>query len=415
MTATAEPSTSPSPPPRKSVLLDSGFLRLWAGSTASGMATWALPFVLGLAVLRTTLTPAEIGLLLAARTAGFLVAVPLGGVWTDRYSARGVVLVSGALAAAATPVIAVGMGESTLLTACAAAVVGIGQGTTRPAYQALTVEVVDEARRQQANAARTLSVRVTTLVAPGSTALLATVLSVRWLLLITAALWLVSAFAPPRGALSDRAGEHTPGVLGGFVEGLREARRHPWFPAGLAALSTVITFGYSTTSVVLPMISRDRYGTEFVLAGALTCHTAGALLGAVIIARWRPSSQGWAALGALACYGFAPLALLLPVPSVVVFAGYALAGIGIELFNVPWFTATQREVDPRLLGRVSSLDFLVSYGLAPLGLALIGPAVEHLGTTWVLGTSALLCWAVPALVTAAPGTRQFSRNHGRTG
>lgn len=102
MTATAEPSTSPSPPPRKSVLLDSGFLRLWAGSTASGMATWALPFVLGLAVLRTTLTPAEIGLLLAARTAGFLVAVPLGGVWTDRYSARGVVLVSGALAAAAT-------------------------------------------------------------------------------------------------------------------------------------------------------------------------------------------------------------------------------------------------------------------------------------------------------------------------
>lgn len=124
------------------------------------------------------------------------------------------------------------MGESTLLTACAAAVVGIGQGTTRPAYQALTVEVVDEARRQQANAARTLSVRVTTLVAPGSTALLATVLSVRWLLLITAALWLVSAFAPPRGALSDRAGEHTPGVLGGFVEGLREARRHPWFPPG---------------------------------------------------------------------------------------------------------------------------------------------------------------------------------------
>lgn len=87
--------TSPAPtdlrqePPlkRPSVLRDTAFLRLWSGTTASGLATWALPFVLGLAVLDRSLTPAGLGLVLAARTAGFLVAVAVGGVLADRHSA----------------------------------------------------------------------------------------------------------------------------------------------------------------------------------------------------------------------------------------------------------------------------------------------------------------------------------------
>ncbi len=37
-----------------------------------------------------------------------------------------------------------------------------------------------------------------------------------------------------------------------FAEGIREARRHPWFLAGLAALVAVIALGYSATSVALP-------------------------------------------------------------------------------------------------------------------------------------------------------------------
>lgn len=61
------------------------------------------------------------------------------------------------------------------------------------------------------------------------------------------------------------------------------------------------------------------------------------------------------------------------MPPVVVITAYVATGLGIELFNVPWFTATQREVAPDKLARVSSLDFLLSYGLAPLGLVLIPP------------------------------------------
>jgi hypothetical protein len=97
------------------------------------------------------------------------------------------------------------------------------------------------------------------------------------------------------------------------------------------------------------------------------------------------------------------------VPAAVVVAAYVVTGIGIELFNVPWFTATQREVDPRLLARVSSVDFLFSYGLAPLGLALIAPAITAFGAGPVLLACAVVCLAAPAAAMLVPGTRAFSR------
>ncbi|MBU6530338.1 MFS transporter [Streptomyces mayonensis] len=415
------PAAGALPGKRRSVLLDLAFLRLWTGATASGLATWALPFVLGLAVLDRTLTATDLGLLLAARTAGFLAAVPTAGVLADRHSRRGVVLWAGLAAGAAAPVMAAGLGRSVLLMAAGAAVAGAGQGACRPAYQALTAEVVDADRRQQANAAMTLAVRVTTLVGPSLAALLAVFLGTGALLTGIGLLWLVAACVPGRGApraAADGTPEAAEGPAAGavrasflaeFAEGVREARRHPWFLAGLGALTAVIATGYSATGVALPLVSRDEYGTEVVLAGALTAYTAGALAGALFIARFRPRSPGWAALAGLAAYGCAPLSLVVPVHPVVVMAAYAVAGVGIELFNVPWFTAAQREVAPDKLARVSSLDFLLSYGLAPVGLAVIAPAIDAFGATAVLAVCAAVCFAAPAAAALAPGARTFAR------
>lgn len=405
-------------PPERSVLLDVPFLRLWAGTTASGLATWALPFVLGLAVLHRDLSAAGLGLVLAARTVGFLAAVTVGGVLADRHSRRTVVFWSALAAAVAAPLLAAGLGRSLLLMTAAAALAGAGQGACRPAFQALTAETVDAGRRQQANAAMTMAVRGSTLAGPALTALLAAFLDVWTLLLGIGLLWLVAALVPGKGQGMAAATAEDPAAAGPaprasfrteFLEGVREARRHPWFLAGLAALVAVIALGYSATSVALPLISRDRYDSEWVLAAAMTAYIVGALGGALVIARWRPRSQGWAAFAGLAAYGFAPLSLMLPVHPGVVVAAYAVAGIGIELFNVPWFTATQREVAPDRLARVSSLDFLVSYGLAPVGLALIAPAIDAFGVTPVLGVCAAACFLVPAAAAMVPTARHFAR------
>ncbi|MFD4669205.1 MFS transporter [Lentzea sp. NPDC058450] len=393
-----------------SVFRNTAFLRLWTGTTASGLAMWALPFVLGLAVLERSITAVELGVVLATRTAGFVAAVPVAGVLADRHARRTVVLWSCLVAALVTPVIALGMGRSLLLMAVAAAVVGAGQGACRPAFQALVAEVVPEGQRQQANAATTLAIRVTTLVAPSLTALAALITNAQVLLAVTAALWLCAALVPPRGQGKPEQSEARAGFVADFLAGVHEVRRHPWLPAGLGALTVMIAFGYSATAVLLPVVSRDRYDTEAVLAGATTAYTVGALIGAAVIGRWRPRNAGWVALTGLGLYGLIPLGLLLPVHAVVLIAVYVVAGIGIELFNVPWFTAIQREVEPGKLARVSSLDFLLSYGLAPLGLALIAPAIDAFGSGVVLGACALICFAAPAAAALVRSSRGFTRS-----
>ncbi len=394
----------------RSILRELSFIRLWTGTTASGLATWALPFVLGLGVLARELSAVGLGVVLAARTAGFLAAVPVAGVLADRNSRRGVVLWAGLAAAAGAPAMAVGLGWSVPVMAVAAAVMGAGQGACRPAFQALVAEVVDTERRQTANAAMALATRTTTLVAPGLTALLAVVFDTRALLFGIGLVWLCAALIPPKGRPAPAAGTARVPFLHQFADGVREARRHPWFLAGLGALTAVIATGYAATGVALPLISRDRYDTEVVLAAAMTAYTVGGLLGALVVTRWRSRAQGWVALAALACYGFAPLALMLPVHWFVIVAAYVVAGLGIELFNVPWFTATQREVEPDKLARVSSLDFLMSYGLAPVGYALIAPAINEFGVTAVLGVCAAVCFLAPAAAALVPSTRHFARD-----
>ncbi|SES31919.1 hypothetical protein CCYS_04470 [Corynebacterium cystitidis DSM 20524] len=78
-----------------------------------------------------------------------------------------------------------------------------------------------------------------------------------------------------------------------------------------------------------------------------------------------------------------------------------------EIFNVPWFTATQREVAPDKLARVSSVDFLVSYGLMPIGLATYPWLVTEFGRTPVLLVTVALCALTPLFAAFVPGTRYY--------
>lgn len=396
-----------------------GFVRLWTGSTASGLATWALPFVLGLAVLDASLSAGELGVALAFRTLGFLAAVPVSGVLADRSGRRKTVLWASIAAAAGIPLIVASLSVTGVLAfgllLSGAAIAGIGQGACRPAYQALMPLVVNRDGLQAANAAMSISVRVSNLVGPALATATAMAFGVSASLFAIFVLWVVSAFAPPfppeivaTTAHSEERGNPLRRFVAELREGLDEARLHPWFIAGLGALTAVIATGYSVTGVLLPAISRDVFDGPELLVAAAMAYTFGALCGALIMARWRPLNQGWWALGGLALYCLVPLSLLVPVHIAIPIAAFYLAGVGIELFNVPWFTAIQREVRPERLARVSSLDFMLSYGLAPLGLAAIAPLSQQLGTLSILAAYALVCLFAPIVAMFPASSRTFS-------
>lgn len=425
----------------RSLLRDGPFLRLWTSSTCSGVATWALPFVLGVGVAQGHWGATTLGLVLAVRSAGFLVVMPLAGVAADRLPHRRVVRDAGIIAAIGTVVLTAALAHDQLAASLvAAAAIGAGQATCRPTFQAMVREQVAPASWQPANAAMSLSVRVATLLGPALTALASQWISLTWILLATAVMWVLTAALPRGGDPTSRRARHTgqgvdavepgqrataPEGLAGarrpgpialahlaahdLREGVQEARRHPWFVAGLGGLLPVMALGYSATSVALPLVSRDRFGGETVLAAAITAYTVGAIAGAALVTRWRPVNVGWWAFAGLGAYALVPLALAISPSPLLVLAAYALGGIGIEVFNIPWFTATQREVPPERLARVTSLDFVVSYGCAPLGLALLAPAISAWGLTPVLLGCAAAC-VLGAALAATPRTSRTLSN-----
>jgi DHA3 family tetracycline resistance protein-like MFS transporter len=73
--------------------------------------------------------------------------------------------------------------------------------------------------------------------------------------------------------------------------------------------------------------------------------------------------------------------------------------------TIVWATAKQRHVPPALLGRVSSLDWLISIGLLPLSFALTGPVSAAIGAQATLVGAGLLGGVVTVAALLAPGMR----------
>jgi hypothetical protein len=100
-------------------------------------------------------------------------------------------------------------------------------------------------------------------------------------------------------------------------------------------------------------------------------------------------------------------------------AGYGLASSVWQLmlaslaFNaletagtIVWATAKQRHVPAALLGRVSSLDWLISIGLLPLSFALTGPVSGAIGAQTTLIAAGLIGAVVTFAALLLPGMRE---------
>jgi hypothetical protein len=99
-------------------------------------------------------------------------------------------------------------------------------------------------------------------------------------------------------------------------------------------------------------------------------------------------------------------------------AGYGLASAVWQLmvaslaFNaletagtIVWATAKQRHVPAALLGRVSSLDWLISIGLLPVSFALTGPVSAAIGAETTLVVAGAIGGVVTFAALLLPGMR----------
>lgn len=400
------------------LLRERAFRRLWLSYSASAAATGMMPTALTLAVLDRPHGLSTLGLVLGARTLGFVIGSLPGGVIADRYPRAVILAFSSALRGGATAVVGLVGGLPVLIICVAICCAGAGEGMFRSAYQALIGEMFAKDRLPETNAAATLSLRIWQVAGPTAAVAVYTQFGRGLSLTAPAVLWMVSALVAATVTTRRRPTpmrDAKPNAFKEFGQGLTEARRHRWFFAGLTALVCWLALGEAAKYVMLPVVSRQRFDSSTLIGLALGAYSGGAIVGALLMSRWRPRHVGIPAMIMLGGYGLVPISLAYASHSWTIIAACAVGGMGIEVFNIPWFTAIQREVPIRLQARISSLDFLVSYGMSPVGFALIPITVHALGAQTVL-TGAGLAVIGSALATLlVPGMTDFSDPRNREG
>jgi MFS family permease len=312
----------------------------------------------------------------------------LGGVLTDRYDRRWLMIGADLVRAAAIGsmgILAV-MGTMQLWHIVALiAFVGLGDAFFNPAYTAIVPDLLPEEQLPQANAlaglVRPLMIR---LAGPAIGGFVVAGVGSGLAFLIDAASFLASAAAV--GAIVARpvhtvADHSLRRAISEVREGFAFVRANPWCWATLvAALFSLLVF-IGPVQVLLPFLVKNRLGLgpeslgAIYAVGGIGSVVAAIAVGQLGLPRLRMTAMyaAWAVgVALLAGYGVMTafwMALVVGAASAALF----------EVGSIIWTTLLQQLVPRELLGRVSSLDWLVSTGLVPVSYALTGPVAGAIG------------------------------------
>lgn len=355
----------------KSIVGTGGLARL---AWAQGLQALAASFLaLGLVFFGAEDSDtAGLGWTLAARTAPILLVALIGGVIADKWS-RSRVAASSAFAAAIVdvglafviPVFGLDWRAQFL-----ALIAGFATAVGAPSLYALLPSIVNKDNLVHGNAMVRSFRNVAGVVGPGLAAVIGAMLSYQVLLWIVVALNLVAGFLILSLRVTARA--VAPTDIRNDSAGLKQTlAQNSWLFFAIPFWGVFLAIQSGAADVTQPLFIIKEHGppTWAIMMSALTL---GYVLGSLVSFRIKP--QRLLTVSVL----FAALALVqiisaITVDSVVLLAAAsALTGVGFEVSGVLWGAALQTRVADEHMGRVSSFDYAISFGLAPIAYAIYG-------------------------------------------
>lgn len=388
------------------------FRLLWTGMSVSLLGDGIFFVALAWQVYALSNVPTALSVVGIAMTVPTIAFLLLGGVISDRFDRRRVMLAADVLRGIAVGAIALLSLTGALRlwhVVVLAAIYSVGTAFFNPAFDAIVPELLPADSLAQANSldqfVRPVAMR---LAGPALGGLVIAELGAGAGFALDAASFAVSAGAllamTPRVCVV--AEEHR-SVTREMRAGFDYVRRHAWLWATLASAAIAYLLFMGPTEVLVPFLVKNEL------------HASAAGLGLVFAA---------GGFGSLACaIGVAQRGLprreitwmyVLWTVATFAVAGYGLAHElwGLMLaslaFNaletagtIIWATAKQRRVPTSLLGRVSSLDWLISIGLLPLSFALTGPVSAAIGASSTLIAAGCIGGVVTLGALFVPGVR----------
>ncbi|WP_198664202.1 MFS transporter [Jiangella endophytica] len=389
------------------------FRLFFAARTSSLLGDVMLPVAITAAVLRAGYGASGVGYALAALIAPFAALIIFGGVLSDRFGARRLMVLSDAARLCFQSVLAllflVGTPELWQILVLLA-LVGAGSAIFQPGVASITPLIAHDV--QKANATLRISESVTAVIGPSLAGLLLVVSSPAAVVALDALTFAVSGAcllrlrSVPMGPAGR--GDVSSSFRADLVEGWREFRARTWLWSvivvymlwQLAGAGPTMTLGYST------LVTEHGSATFGLVMSALG---AGSVLGGLVAIRLRPQYPLRAGALAIILWTLMPLSVALGLPAPLVAACYAVSGAGQAFWIVMFHTSVQTHIPQDVLGRVHAYDAAGSLVMKPVGQAVAGPLAVIAGTVPLLFVSATMALVTCALLLAIPAVRDLRR------
>jgi DHA3 family tetracycline resistance protein-like MFS transporter len=390
------------------------FRLLWTGMTVSLVGDGIFLVAMAWQAYELWNAPAALSILGIGMTIPTIVFLLPGGVVSDRLDRRRVMLVADLGRAAVVAALAA-LSLTGILTfwqlVLLVAAYGVGTAFFTPAFDAVVPDLVPAQDLAAANSldqlVRPIAFR---LAGPALGGWLVAAFGVGTAFAVDAASFAASTVVllvmrPPAHPRSEHAASSVRAVR----EGLRFVRRSVWLWGTLLSAAVAYLAFLGPAEVLLPyVVKNDLHASAQALGLVFAAGGVGAIGAALVMGqRGHPRRDvtfmyaTWTlATLAVAGYGLATASWQLMV-ACLLFNALETAG------TIVWATIKQRHVPASMLGRVSSLDWLISIGLLPLSFALTAPVAGLVGAQATLIGAAAIGGGVTLGALFLPGMREI--------
>jgi MFS family permease len=396
------------------LLKNRDFALLWVGSTVSLLGDGVYFVAIAWQVYQLENRPSALALVGVAWTLPQLACVVFAGVVTDRFDRRRVMIVANGVsgfAIATMAILAISGALQLWQLWILVAVYGVSVALFLPAASAVVPELVSSELLVEANALRQFVRPLTMrLIGPALGGVLVALLGAGEALLADSLTFFFAAgtLLLIRSGVGRRAASQGQSFAREAADGLRFVRSQSWLWLSLLAAAAWLLLYVGPVEVLLPFLVKNKIGSG---SRGLGLVFAAGGLGAMVCS-WLVATRGLPrrplvlmyVVWSLGTFALATLALATTLWQAMLsnFFVFGFASMG----DIVWQTTLQRRVPNELLGRVASIDWLVSAGLVPVSFVVVGPVAGTIGSSATLLGAGLLGGVFLASIIALPPIRE---------
>ena len=353
-----------------------GYAIIWYVTLQTSSGTWMMGVTLA------TMVP-------------YLLISLYGGVWADRYSRKGLIMLSDGFIALATLALFVlfRMGYRHLELLLAVSVIrSLGSGIQGPAVSAIFPQLVPKEHLTRIQGINQSVRSVLLLLSPAVGGVVLSVMNISWafLLDVITAFLAIAVFSFIKVKRVKRSGDAF-----SVRKDMREGLSYTFSNPVLKRLILYYAFAFflvTPAAILTPLLVERSFGPEiWKLTLNEIAWTAGSLIGGVFIAI-KGQFKDKVRTIALALVGFGVGFTLLGVakPFPLYLAVMVLVGIFMPILATAETVLIQEIVEPSKMGRVFSIVELISGFSLPLGILLYGPLADIVSIESLLIVSGIL-------------------------